>query len=83
VVRAGFELESVNQIDDEAETFEFAGTVTLTWHDSRQAFQADANGFSDLIFQGDFQFDEVVPCWFPQLVLLNDMGEYESQAIIL
>ena len=83
VVKAGLELESVNRIDDEAETFEFAGTVTLTWHDSRQAFEADGSGFSDRVFQGSFQFDEIVPGWFPQLVLLNDMGEYDSQAIIL
>ena len=38
VVRARFELHDINEINDGAETFEFTGVLTLTWHDPRQAF---------------------------------------------
>jgi hypothetical protein len=38
VVRAHFRLRGINQIDDEAENFDFTGVLTLQWKDDRQAF---------------------------------------------
>jgi hypothetical protein len=45
VVRATFQVRDINDIDDEAETFEFGGVLNRTWHDERQAFDpAEAGG---------------------------------------
>lgn len=38
VVRAAFHLQDINVIDEEAETFQFSGVLTLLWRDHRQAF---------------------------------------------
>jgi hypothetical protein len=59
VVRARFELHDINEINDEAETFEFAGVLTLKWHDLRQAFDPAVAGVDEKIFQGAYQFNEL------------------------
>jgi hypothetical protein len=83
VVRTSFEVQGINEINDEKETFDFTGVLTLRWHDKRQAFDPVAVGVDEKIYQGDYQFNEISPSWFPQLVLVNSSGSYESQGVIL
>jgi hypothetical protein len=83
VVRASFRLRDINKIDDEAETFEFGGVLTLTWHDERQAFDPAEVGVDEKIFQGDYQFNEVFTGWFPQVILVNESGLYEKLGVVL
>lgn len=83
VVRAGFYLEGIDSIDEEAETFEFTGVLTLEWKDERQAFDPDEAGVQEKIYQGDYQFNELAPAWFPQVVLVNRAGLFETSATIL
>jgi hypothetical protein len=83
VVRAGFYLEGIDSIDEEAETFEFTGVLTLTWKDERQAFDPDEAGVKEKIYQGDYQFNELAPAWFPQVMLVNRAGLFETSATIL
>lgn len=83
VVDVRFELEDVNEVDDEAERFEFTGVMTLTWKDPRQAFDPAVAGVEEKIFQGSFQFDEISPGWFPQVVLVNESGLYQKSGVVL
>jgi hypothetical protein len=83
VVRAQFQLQDINSIDDEPETFEFTGVLVLTWKDPRQVFDPQVAGVDEKIYQGDYQFNEVAPAWYPQVVLANESGLYESDAVIL
>jgi len=83
VVRASFELRDINEIDDEAETFQFGGVLKLTWHDERQAFDPAEAGVDEKIYQGDYQFNELSPAWFPQIVLVNESGLYERHGVVL
>jgi hypothetical protein len=83
VVRAAFQVRDINEIDDEAETFEFGGVLKLTWHDERQAFDPAEAGVAEKIYQGAYQFNEISPGWFPQVVLVNDSGLYEKRGVIL
>jgi hypothetical protein len=83
VVRAGFDLRDINEIDDEAENFEFEGVLTLEWNDERQAFDPVAEGAEEKLFQGNFQFSEVYTGWFPQVVLVNESGLYETNGVVL
>ena len=66
VVRAAFQLKNIDEIDDEAETFQFTGVLTLTWQDKRQAFDPNKERVQEKIYQGDFQFNEISPAWYPQ-----------------
>lgn len=83
VVRARFDLHDVNEINDEAETFEIVGALTLVWRDPRQAFDPAIAGVDEKIFQGDFQFNEISPGWYPQVVLVNESGLYEKSGVVL
>jgi hypothetical protein len=83
VVRATFQLRDINDIDDAAETFEFGGVLKLTWRDERQAFDPTVVGVDEKIYQGAYQFNELSPAWFPQVVLANESGLFEKHGVIL
>ncbi len=83
VVRASFALRDVDDIDDRAETFQFSGILRLTWVDPRQAFDPIEAGVSEKFYQGEFQFNEVSPGWYPQVVLANESGLFEKTAVLL
>lgn len=82
VVRAGFELQDINAIDDGQETLAFSGVLTLTWQDPRNAFDPAVDGVSEKIFVGDYQFNEIAPGWYPQLVLVNDAGMFQHSGVV-
>ena len=83
VVRATFQLRDLNDIDDAAETFEFSGVLELSWRDERQAFDPATAGVDEKIYQGAFQFNEISPGWFPQVVLVNESGLFEKHGVVL
>lgn len=83
VVHAAFHLKDVNEIDEEAETFEFTGVLTLRWHDKRRSFDPDAIGIDEKVYQGPFQFYELSQAWYPQVVLSNTSGMFEKSAVVL
>ena len=83
VVRAAFHLQNIDGIDNEAETFQFTGVLTLIWQDKRQAFDPDKEQVQEKIYQGDFQFNELSPAWYPQVVLANESGMYDTQGVLL
>jgi hypothetical protein len=83
VVRTNFELRDINAIDDEAETFELSGVLTLTWRDPRCAFDPVEAGVDEKVYQGDYQFNELGTSWFPQVVLVNESGQFEKRGVIL
>ena len=79
VVRASFEFHDIDEISEENETFEFTGVLTLRWRDKRQAFDPVEVGVSEKVYQGDYQFNELSPSWFPQVVLINSSDTIEQQ----
>lgn len=83
VVRARFELHDINEINDESETFEFSGVLTLEWRDPRQAFDPAVVGVNEKVFQGGYQFAELAAGWYPQTVLVNESGLYEKSGVVL
>jgi hypothetical protein len=82
-VSISFQLQGLHEVDDESETFQFSGMIRMRWQDSRQAFNPASVGITEKIYQGNFQFDEIAPAWFPQLVLINDTGSYSTKAVTL
>ncbi len=82
VVRAAFDLQEVNEIHDGDETFEFTGVLTLTWRDPRNAFDPAVAGVDEKVFTGNFQFDEISPGWYPQVVLVNESGLFQTSGVV-
>ena len=82
-VHVGFFLSDITDVDEEREMFEFESVLTLNWHDDRQAFDPNELGVNELVYQGQFQFNEVFNGWWPQLVLANESGLLDRQGEIL
>lgn len=82
-VQASFWLLSVNSIDSETESFQVSGTLTLVWRDSRQAFDPAVVGVPEKVYQGSYQFNELAPAWYPQVVLANEFGLMDKRATLL
>ncbi|MFM7135672.1 MAG: hypothetical protein ACKO1M_01190 [Planctomycetota bacterium] len=75
-------IDVVN-IDDLNESFQAEIAVLASWRDPRLAFDPQAEGTDLKLYQGSFQFDEVFKGWWPQLVILNEVGREEPKAVSL
>ena len=73
-VGIGFQLLDIIAIDDQSETFEFSGILSVQWKDERQAFDPATEGVTEKFFQGSFQFNEISTSWYPEVALLNVAG---------
>ncbi len=82
-VSIGLYVADFPDLDEDEKTFEFEATLSLHWRDDRLAFDPDQEGADEKVWQGDFQFAEVFPGWWPQLVLRNEAGQYERQSVTL
>jgi hypothetical protein len=83
IVRAGFMLYDVNEVEETTETFEFEGALFLNWHDPRQAFDPTSEGVAERVFKGDYQFAELFNGWWPQVTLANQSGARDRQGVVL
>ena len=78
-----FQLDDINAIHSVDETFEFTGTMTLTWVDPRVAFDPQELGVEEIIYQGNYQFNEIATGWYPQVVLVNEAGSLQRSGVQL
>ena len=83
VLKAGFMLYDINEIEESTETFEFEGALLLSWHDPGQAFDPDAEGVTERVYKGSYQYTELYDGWRPQAFLANESGSYDRQGIML
>ncbi len=83
MIQTRFDLHNINEINDETETFEFTGVLTLQWRDPRQAFDPVAEGAGEKVFQGAYQFDELSTGWYPQVFLVNESGLFQTNGVML
>lgn len=77
-VSVGFQLLDIISINDQAETFEFSGLLSVQWKDERQAFNPATEGVEEKFYQGNFQFNELSPGWYPEVALLNVAGHLDK-----
>ena len=71
----------VVDIDDVNESFQAEIAILASWQDPRLAFDPQAEGTELKLFQGNFQFNEVFKGWWPQLLILNEVGRDEPKAV--
>jgi len=83
VVQAGFQLLNINQIEDQSESFEFSGILTLRWKDVRQAFDPALEGVAEKMYLGDYQSNELSPSWYPEVILRNVAGLFDKAGVAL
>ena len=80
-VQCGLMILDVVGINDVEETFEAEIALFASWEDPRLAFDPKAEGTNQKIFQGDFQFAEMFTGWWPQLLIINQVGSGDTNAI--
>ncbi|WOO42405.1 hypothetical protein [Rubellicoccus peritrichatus] len=81
VVRVDLFLADIINMDELNESFEIELILAATWDDPRLAFDSEAEGVGRKIYQGEFQFNEVFTGWWPQFLILNEIGSGDTNAI--
>jgi hypothetical protein len=80
-VRCGLMILDVVGVNDVDETFEAEIALVASWDDPRLAFDPETEGTDQKIYQGDFQFAEIFTGWWPQLLIINQVGRGDTNAI--
>ena len=80
-VIVGFFVADIIDLDEVNENFQMELVLIAAWHDPRLAFDAEKEGTDRKIFQGPYQFAEVYAGWWPQLLILNEVGHGEYNAV--
>jgi hypothetical protein len=81
VVKLGVFLADIVDMDEVDETFEAEVILIAEWKDLRLAFDAEAEGRDYKLFQGEFQFNELFTGWWPQLLIVNEIGSGDINAL--
>ncbi len=80
-VTCGIMIADINAIEDVNESFSAEVVIVAGWSDPRLAFDAQAEGTPVKIYQGEFQFAEVFPGWWPQFVFVNQVGRGDTKGV--
>jgi hypothetical protein len=83
VVKVGIFLADIVDLDEVEETFQAEFVILAEWKDPRLAFDPAVEGTQIKLFQGQFQFNEVFSGWWPQLLILNEVGSGDVNAITI
>lgn len=81
VVKVGVFLADIIDLDEVEECFQAEIILVAEWHDPRLAFDPEEEGTDQKLFQGQFQFNEVYSAWWPQLLIVNEVGSGDMNAI--
>ena len=82
-VKCALLILDVIDIDDVNESLQVELSLLATWHDPRLAFDAATEGVDYKLFQGDYQFAELFHGWWPQFLIVNQVGQGETSAVTL
>lgn len=80
-VKLGVFLADIVDMDEVEEAFQAEIIVIAEWQDPRLAFDASTEGSDYKLFQGEFQFNEVFTGWWPQLLIVNEIGNGDINAL--
>ena len=80
-VSVGVFVADIIDLDEVNENFQIEMILMATWHDPRLAFDAEKEKTKEKIFQGGYQFAEVYSGWWPQLLILNEVGRGDFNAV--
>lgn len=80
-VQVGMFVADIIDMDEANETFQIELILVGTWLDPRLAFDPAEEDTNKKIFQGGFQFNEVYPGWWPQFLIINEIGSGDLNAV--
>jgi hypothetical protein len=80
-VKCALLILDVIDINDVSESLEVELALLATWQDPRLAFDAAEEGTPCKLYQGDFQFAELFQGWWPQFLIVNQVGRGETSAV--
>lgn len=82
-VKCALLVLDVIDIDDVNESLEVELALLASWHDPRLAFDAAEEGTPCKLYQGDFQFAELFHGWWPQFLIVNQVGRGDTSAVTI
>lgn len=81
VVKVAVFLADIIELREVDETFQADIVVMAEWNDPRLAFDPVEDGTDVKLYQGQYQFNEVYAGWWPQLLIVNEIGTGDVNAI--
>jgi hypothetical protein len=81
VVKVGVILADIIELDEMKESLQAELIILAEWEDPRLAFDSEAYGSNRKLFQGEFQFKEVFAGWWPSVLILNEIGSGDVNAL--
>jgi hypothetical protein len=82
-VKVGVFLMDIVDLNEVNETFQAEFVIGAEWEDPRLAFDPAEAGTHQKLFQGEWQFAEVFSGWWPQLLIVNEIGVGGRNAVRL
>lgn len=82
-VKVGVFLMDIVNLDEANETFQAELVIGAEWMDPRLAFDPVEADTDRKLFQGPWQFAEVFSGWWPQLLIINEIGMGSTKAVRL
>ena len=83
VVKIGVFVADIIDLNESEESFQAELIIVAEWDDPRLAFDAEEHGSNIKLFQGSFQFNEVFAGWWPSLLILNEIGSGDVNALTI
>lgn len=83
VVKVGVFLMDIVDLNEVNETFQAEFVIGAEWMDPRLAFDPEEAGTDQKLFQGPWQFAEVYTGWWPQFLIVNEIGTGSVNAVRL
>ncbi|CAA0100945.1 Proton-gated ion channel [Halioglobus japonicus] len=80
-VKLGVFLADIIDMDEVEEAFQAELILIAQWNDPRLAFDPSVEGADYKLFQGEFQFNELFTGWWPQLLIVNEIGNGDINAV--
>ncbi|GFO83472.1 MAG: hypothetical protein A49_30990 [Methyloceanibacter sp.] len=74
-------MADIVNLDEVNETFQAELVIGAEWMDPRLAFDPVQVGADQKLFQGAWQFAEVFAGWWPQLLIVNEVGNGALNAV--
>lgn len=82
-VKLGVFLADIIDMDEVDEAFQAEIILIAEWKDPRLAFDPKVEGSDYKLYQGEFQFNELFNGWWPQLLIVNEIGSGDINALRL
>ncbi|MEY8765086.1 ligand-gated ion channel [Francisella salimarina] len=80
IVKTSAFITDIQSLDEVNEQLQIDVIFKFRWNDPRLKFNANEEKTPYILYQGDFQYDEIFEGWKPQISIINEVGSPQIKA---